>query len=107
MSVRKVVEVLEDDINGGPADETVYFGLDNKTYEIDLNAENAQRLRNAVAEFVGHARPVSAAGRSRRKASTGGPSPADVRAWARSQGMEVNERGRVSAELIAAYEAAR
>lgn len=104
--MRKVVEVLEDDISGGPADETVYFSLDNKTYEIDLNAANAQRLRTAVAEFVGHARPVSTTTRGRRKASSGGPSPADVRAWARSQGMAVNDRGRVSAELIAAYEAA-
>lgn len=101
---QKVQVVLIDDIDGGPADETVRFALDGTTYEIDLSAANAARLRAAVAEFVGHGRKASARTASRRPRA-GGRS-AEIRAWAKEQGLAVNERGRIPADLAAKFEAA-
>ena len=99
---QKVEVVLIDDIDGGPADETVRFALDGTAYDIDLSAANAARLRAALAEFVGHARKVS---RGRRARSTSGRS-AEIRAWAKTQGLAVNERGRVPADVVAKFDAA-
>ena len=96
--------VLVDDIDGSAAEETVAFALDGKEYEIDLNAKNAQKLRDALAPFVGHAR--KAAGRRRSARGGNGPSPADIRAWARDNGFDVPDRGRVSSEVREAYLAA-
>jgi hypothetical protein len=110
---QKVNIVLVDDIDGSEATETVSFGLDGTSYEIDLNDKNAGALRDALAGYVGHARKVGAASRRGRRASgssssssAGGPSPKEIRDWARGQGMDVPERGRVSADVRAAYEAA-
>ena len=96
--------VLVDDIDGSEADETVSFGLDGKEYAIDLNSKNAQKLRDALAPFLGHARRET--GRARRGARGNGPAPAEIRAWARDNGFDVPERGRVSAEVREAYAAA-
>ena len=110
---QKVNIVLVDDLDGTEATETVTFGLDGTTYEIDLNDANAAALREALSGYVGHARKVSSArrggagGGSRR--SSGGGSGVDtkaVREWARANGHQVSERGRVPASVIAAYEAA-
>jgi hypothetical protein len=108
---QRVNIVLEDDLDGSPADETVTFALDGATYEIDLSAQNATALRDALAPYVGHAR--RAAG---RRASTKPPAgraggggkkdTADVREWARANGHKVSERGRISAEVQAAYDKA-
>jgi hypothetical protein len=101
--------VLEDDIDGSDADETVTFALDGVSYEIDLNGENAAKLRDALAPYVGHARRA-AGRRAGGRASTGRGSAkrdlADVREWARSNGHKVSERGRISAEVQAAYDKA-
>ena len=105
---QKVNIVLVDDIDGSEASSTVSFGLDGTTYEIDLNDKNAGKLRDVLAPYLGHARKVSG-GRRGRKAAGGsnlGPSPRLVRDWARSNGYEVSDRGRVPADVIAAYEAA-
>lgn len=104
---QKVHIVLVDDLDDSEADETVTFGLDGATYEIDLNSANAARLREALASYVGHGRKVGGR-RTARKAPAGGngPSAAEIRAWARSNGHDVPERGRVSAEVRQAYEAA-
>ncbi len=104
---QKVHIVLIDDIDQSDAEETVTFGLDGKEYAIDLNAKNARSLRDAMAPFVAHARPVGA--RSSRRSSakaSGGASPAEIRAWARENGFDVPERGRVAAEVREAYTAA-
>lgn len=103
---QKVQIVLIDDIDGGSADETVRFALDGTPYEIDLSTTNAARLRNALAEFVGHARRGSSGrgGRRARGASSG--KSAEIRSWAREQGLAVNERGRIPADLAAKFEAA-
>lgn len=107
---QKVNIVLIDDLDGTPADETVTFGLDGATYEIDLSDDNAAKLRDALAGYVGHARKVTATRRgasSGRKSSGGsGVDTKAVREWAKSNGHEVSERGRIPASVIEAYEAA-
>ena len=83
---QKVNIVLIDDIDQSDAEETVTFGLDGKEYAIDLNTKNAQALRDALAPYVGHARPVS--GRSGRRASQadrGRPGVRDPRLGARER----------------------
>ena len=104
---QKVNIVLIDDIDQTDAEETVTFGLDGKEYAIDLNAKNAQALRDALAPYVGHARPVSGRSGRRSAAKNTGAAPAsEIRAWARENGFEVPERGRVAAEVRDAYAAA-
>ena len=116
---QRVNVVLVDDIDEGDADETVQFGLDGVDYEIDVSAEHAEQLREALALYVAHGRRVGrrqrggtggggrrTAGNGGSSSSNGGPSAADVRAWARENGWEVPERGRVSAEVREAYSAA-
>lgn len=102
---QKVNIVLVDDLDGSEADETLTFGLDGITYEIDLSDSNATALREALAGYVGHARKVSGGARRGRKAA-GSSNTKNVREWAKAQGMEVSERGRVSAEIQRAYDAA-
>jgi hypothetical protein len=109
---QRVNIVLEDDLDGSDADETVTFALDGTTYEIDLSAANAAKLRDALAPYVGHARraggrratPRAGGGRSSRAA--GKRDLGDVREWARANGHKVSDRGRISAEVQAAYDKA-
>ena len=106
---QKVNIVLVDDIDGTDADETVTFALDGKEYEIDLTNKNAGKLRDALAPFVAHARRSGGGSRGRRSrgaSSSRGGHAAEIRAWARDNGYTVSERGRVSAEVKAAYDAA-
>ena len=109
---QKVQTLLIDDLDGGEAEGTVRFGLDGAEYEIDLSAEHADALRKALAPYVSAARraPGAAArrpGRSgRRAASAGAPDPTSVREWAKSQGIEVKDRGRVPADLVVKFKAA-
>src|SRR5437763_6154593 len=117
---QKVQVILVDDVDGGEAAETVSFALDGVSYEVDLSEKNASALRDALGPWVGHARRVggrSSSGRSRAATSAGGSGRsrgsggsagkhdlADVRSWARDNGFKVSDRGRVSSEVIAAYE---
>ena len=108
---QKVNIVLVDDLDGTEATETVSFGLDGTNYEIDLNDANASALREAISGYVGHARKVTGGTRRGRKSSAGSSSnnssnTKDVREWAKAQGMEVSERGRISADVQQAYDAA-
>ena len=110
---QRVNVVLVDDIDGNDASETVSFALDGVDYEIDLSDQHAGELRDALALYIGHGRRTGGRRRSGRKSSAsaataadGGPSAADIRAWARENGYEVPERGRVSAEVREAYAAA-
>lgn len=111
---QKVHIVLTDDIDESDAEETVSFGLDGKEYAIDLSSENASALRDALALYIAHARPVSrsAGGRAGRRSTSArasaaeGPAASEIRAWARENGHDVPERGRVSAEVREAYAAA-
>lgn len=106
---QKVNIVLVDDLDNSEATQTVSFGLDGAAYEIDLNDKNAEKLREVMSGYVGHARKVGTQTRRRGRksaAATGGPSASDIREWARGKGMDVSERGRVSAEVRQAYDAA-
>jgi hypothetical protein len=103
---QKVHIVLVDDLDGSDATETVSFGLDGTSYEIDLNDKNATALRDALSGYVGHARKVGSSSRRRKAAASSGPGASEIRDWARSNGMKVSDRGRVSAEVRQAYDAA-
>ena len=105
---QRVHVVLVDDIDGSDAGETVTFGLDGSTYEIDLNEKNAAALREALSPYVGHARRSGGPRRGKKSAAAAstGPSAAVVREWARENGWDVPDRGRVSADVRQAYDAA-
>jgi len=110
---QKVQVILVDDVDGGEADETVSFALDGISYEIDVSATNAEAIRETLAPWVGHARRVGGRAGGRGRSATQKSRPAaertdlsDVRAWARENGFQVSDRGRVSSEVRAAYEAA-
>ena len=104
---RKVQVTLVDDLAGGQADETVSFGLDGSSYEIDLSAANAEKLRAALGPFTGAARRlssrVSGRGRGRPARAAAAPDTAKVRTWAKGHGFAVSERGRVSKHIVEAY----
>ena len=105
---QKVHIVLEDDLDGSDATQTVTFALDGTSYEIDLNDQNAAALRDALAPYVGHGRKVSGSRRGRRSASSAGGahSAKEIRDWARSNGHDVPDRGRIPAGVREAFEAA-
>lgn len=105
---QKVNITLVDDIDGSDATETVTFGLDGATYEIDLNDKNASALRDALATYVGHGRKVSTARRARSssRSSAGGAPASEVREWARANGFSVPDRGRIPSDVRSAYDAA-
>jgi Lsr2 len=104
---QKVTVALEDDLEGGPADETVRFGLDGVDYEIDLSTKNANAFRRKLAPFTDHARrtgrgPRRRPGRSAASRERSG----GIRAWAKEQGIAVSDRGRIPASVVEQYEAA-
>jgi hypothetical protein len=102
---QRVQIVMDDDLDGGTADETVRFGLDGVNYEIDLSAANAKKLRDALKSYVASARR-SSSGRRRRPRTRNGSNASEIREWARKHGHTVSDRGRVPAEVKAAYDAA-
>ncbi|PKI89872.1 hypothetical protein CW368_11955 [Actinomycetales bacterium SN12] len=116
---RRIIHQLVDDIDGAVlevgAGEQVSFALDGRAYEIDLSETNAQALRDALQPWIEAGRPVSAggsqAGRGRRgpQGASGSGAKRDlaaVRSWARENGHEVSDRGRVPASVLEAYDAA-
>ncbi len=110
--VQRVQIILEDDIDGGEATETVEFALDGVTYEIDLNDENAAKLREGLAQWIAGARRAGGRRQTRRRTGGGSASSAKseelakIREWGRQNGFKVSSRGRVSQELQDAYAAA-
>jgi hypothetical protein len=110
---QKIQTLFIDDIDGGAAEGTVRFALDGTEYEIDLNAEHTEELRSALGRYVSHARKVGGsarrAGRGAGRASRGaGPvlNTTEIRNWAREQGYDIKDRGRVPGDLVAKYQAA-
>jgi hypothetical protein len=109
--------VKTDDLDGKPAAETITFGLDGLTYEIDLTRKNAAALRRAFQPWQESARRVP---RSSRNGSTNGSRhhgsrrgsqsvPVDakaVRAWAASNGIELSPNGRLPKDVLERYRAA-
>ena len=104
---QKVTVALEDDLDGGPADETVRFGLSGAEYEIDLSAKNATAFRRQLGPFIEHARKTGG-GQRRRPGRTASirERSGGIRAWAKDQGIAVSERGRIPASVVEQYEAA-
>ncbi len=111
---QQILVSLVDDLDGSEADETVQFALDGVTYEIDLSAENAEELRDALAQYIEHARRASGRKRTATRRRAGGQAPTRsssaerqqnqaIRAWARKNGYEISDRGRIPSEVADAY----
>jgi hypothetical protein len=104
---QRITLELEDDLDGGPAAETVRFGIDGSQYEIDLSKKNATAFRRKLAPFIDHARR---AGRGQRR-RPGRPAASrersgSIRAWAKEAGIAVSARGRIPASVVEQYQAA-
>jgi len=111
---RREIVVLEDDLDGGKADETVKYALDGVQYEIDLSEKNATKLRNAFAEFISHSRRVGrggvvvggrAAARARGSAAADREQNKAIRSWAKRKGKPISDRGRIPQEIVDEYNA--
>jgi len=106
---RKIQTLFIDDLDGSEADGTVRFGLDGTDYEIDLSTAHAQALREALERYVTAARRaggIRRPARSGTKSPTAGLNTTEVREWAKAQGIEIKDRGRVPAEVVARFRAA-
>ena len=108
---QKIQTLFIDDIDGSEAEGTVRFALDGAEYEIDLNAKNAEALRKALSRYVDAARRSSGTAarrpaRAGRRAAASGLNTTEVREWAKAQGIDVKDRGRVPAELVVRFRAA-
>lgn len=109
---QKTVITLTDDIDGSTATETVVFGLDGTSYEIDLNEVHAEDLREVLAPFISVARrpggrpPAARSAAAPKQRASGDVDPKAVRSWAEANGVSVNARGRLKAEVIEQYRAA-
>jgi len=104
--VKQAIVTLVDDIDGGPADETVRFGIGSQQYEIDLNSKNAARLRKQLAPFIARGRPAGRSPHRSRRTAASRQRSRDIRAWALNQGIGLSERGRIPASVVDQYEAA-
>ena len=109
---QKIHVTLVDDIDQSPADENVTFGLDGINYEIDLSADNAQALRDALSKYIASGRraggrAIRGRGPAAAAATKSSSDVAEIRAWARDNGYTVHERGRIQAEIRDAYHAAQ
>jgi nucleoid-associated protein Lsr2 len=97
---KRVIHELVDDINGQPADESITFGLDGVQYEIDLTSKNAAKLRDTLAPFVAAGTKLGrTAARSDREVNQA------IRDWAKSNNIEVSDRGRIKQEIVDRYNA--
>ena len=108
---KRVVHELVDDLDGGAAEESIVFGLDSQAFEIDLSSKNAAVLRDKLAPFVGAARKVRPSNSIQRRAVATRTAEdrerlAAIRSWANTNGHQVSDRGRVSAAIQDAYDAA-
>jgi hypothetical protein len=103
---QKITVALEDDLEGGPADETVRFGIGAAEFEIDLSKKNARALRRRLAPFIDHARKAGRGPRRRPgRTAASREHSVDVRTWAKDQGIAVSDRGRIPASVVEQYEA--
>jgi Lsr2 len=107
---QKIQTLFIDDLDGSAAEGTIRFSLDGTEYEIDLNEEHAKALRDVLARYVGAARRASGSARrparTGRRVPAGAPDTTEVREWAKAQGIEVKDRGRIPAELVVKFKAA-
>ena len=109
MAQKHIVQLI-DDLDGGPAAETVSFALDGSTYEIDLSEQNAATLRDSLATYVANARrsarPVGVPRRGGRAAARADREQTQaIREWARQNGYKIGEKGRIPSAVADAYHA--
>jgi hypothetical protein len=104
---KTVSVIITDDLDGSPDAKTVAFGFEGHSYEIDLGKKNRARLQKSLEPFMDAGRR-SVQRRTAKTPRGAGPRTdrAAVRAWAAGQGLKVSERGRISAEVLAKYDAA-
>lgn len=103
---QKIQTFFIDDIDGGDAEGTVRFGLDGSEYEIDLSAKHGEELHAALGKYIPHARKVGGATRRSAPRASRRPSTVDtvaVRQWAKENGFNIKERGRVPADVVNKY----
>jgi hypothetical protein len=108
---KETITKLIDDLDGGEAQETVKFGLDGHSYEIDLSTKNANKLRNALAPYLENGTRVGRAaatmrlggGRGRGSAVAEREQNKAIRAWALRKGLDVAPRGRIKQEVVEQY----
>ena len=82
------------------------FSLDGRDYEIDLCRKHSERFDDALGPYASHARKSSArVPRTKRRTAAHRKHSAEVRAWAKAQGLTVSERGRIPAEVVSKYDA--
>lgn len=103
---RRTSVTLQDDLDGGPAEETLRFGISGAEYEIDLSSKNAARLRSQLAPFIEHARKAGKMPRRAVRTAASRRRSREIRAWAQAKGIELSERGRIPASVAAQYDAA-
>ena len=112
---REVTETLIDDLDGSKAAETVPFGLDGTTYEIDLSKRNATAFRKSLARFIKAARPASSSARSSRRKGTPSTNGAglkrdfditQLREWAGTNKVAIPSRGRIPQAVVNQYKQA-
>jgi hypothetical protein len=101
---QKITVALEDDLDGGPADQTVRFGIGGAQYEIDLSTTNAAAFRRQLAPFIAHARKTGRVRRRPGRGASGRERSADIRAWAKDHSIAVSVRGRIPASVVEQYE---
>jgi len=105
---QRIQTLFIDDLDGGEAAGTVRFGLDGTQYEIDLSAAHSQELREALEQYISHARRAGGIARRAARGSRGNSAvdTAKVREWAKEQGIEIKDRGRVPANVVEKYNTA-
>lgn len=106
---QKITTLFIDDIDGSEAEGTVRFALDGTDYEIDLNAVHTGELRSIIGRYATHARKIGGSTRRGGRSARGASSLLDrtaIRNWARENGHDIKDRGRVPADLVAKYQAA-
>ncbi|MFY1634651.1 histone-like nucleoid-structuring protein Lsr2 [Solwaraspora sp. WMMB335] len=110
---KQIIHKLVDDLDGGDADETVKFALDGVQYEIDLSAKNAEKLRHVFAPYVAAGTKIGRGGvvvggraaRGRGGAAADREQNRAIRAWAKKEGKEISDRGRIPQEIVDEYHA--
>ncbi len=106
---QKIQALFIDDLDGSEAEGTTRFSLDGSDFEIDLNAAHIKELQAALSPYIAYARkaPANSAHKTPRKPSSAGKTDAvAIRTWARAQGISIQERGRVPADIVAKYQQA-
>jgi hypothetical protein len=105
---QRIQMLLINDLDGGKSDGTVRFGLDGTEYEIDLSAAHSEELRKALGQYLARARRAGGTARTaaRTRRGSGAVDTGKVREWAKGQGIEVKERGRVPAGVVEQYKTA-